>query len=295
MLRRIAILLLAVAPAFAFAQDWKEPNVPNAKEHPLLKFYPQSSVTEYTDTDFDGVELFTGFDRAKQEATMTNVEGRVIKYTSVHKPGTSSLEILRNYENALKKAGFVTMVAGKASQFANIPVDPADTIGTFRLDRNGKPAVYVSVTGHQDPDTPGSTVTIVEVKAMEQKLEANADAWFEQLSQSGRVAVYGINFDTGKATLRPDSNAVLEEVRKLAAAHPNLKLRIEGHTDNAGAPAANRKLSEDRANAVRGWLVSHGVKAAQLSATGLGDTRPVADNGTEEGRAKNRRVELVRG
>ena len=67
----------------------------------------------------------------------TNVEGRVVKYTSVHKPGTSSLEILRNYENALKKAGFVSMIAGKASQFPGIPVDPADTVGTFRLDRNG--------------------------------------------------------------------------------------------------------------------------------------------------------------
>lgn len=153
----------------------------------------------------------------------------------------------------------------------------------------------MSVVGHSDPDTPGSTVTIVEVKAMEQKLEANADAWFDEISKAGRVAVYGINFDTGKATLRPESEAVLEEVRKLAAGHPDLKLRIEGHTDNAGNAAANRKLSQDRANAVRTWLVAKGVKPAQLTAAGLGDTRPAADNGTDEGRAKNRRVELVRG
>ena len=293
--RIVAALLLALAPALSFAQEWKDPNVANAKEHPLLKFYPQSSVTDYTDTNFDGVDLFTGYDRANQEAKVTNVEGRVVKYTSVHKPGTSSLEILRNYENALRKTGFVTLLAGKASQFPNIPVNPDDSIGTFRLDRNGKPAVYVSVTGHADPDTPGSTVTIVEIKAMEQKLEANADAWFDEIARAGRVAVYGINFDTGKATLRPESNAVLEEVRKLAASHPDLKLRIEGHTDNVGNAAANRKLSEERANAVRGWLVAHGVKAGQLAASGLGDTKPVADNKTEDGRAKNRRVELVRG
>jgi len=294
MLHRVAAILFAAFALCAAAQEWNAPNTPKAKEHPLVKFYPQSSVYEYEEQAFDSVELIVGFDKASQEPRTATVEGRIVKYEAVHKPGTSSLEILRNYENALKKAGLATLIAGKGKQFANMPVNPEDTIGTFRLDRNGKPAVYVSVLGHQDPDTPGSTVTIVEVKDMEQKLEANADAWFEEISSSGRVSVYGINFDTGKATLRGDSQAVLQEVRKLAAAHPELKLLIEGHTDNAGNAAANRKLSEQRAAAVKAWLVGNGVKDAQLSTAGLGDTKPVADNASEEGRAKNRRVELVR-
>ena len=294
MLQRIAALVLSLCLLPAFAQEWKEPNVEGAKEHPLLKFYPQSSVREYTDTEFDSVDLITGFNKKENEGVVTSVEGRVIKYTSTHKPGTSSLEILRNYQNALTKAGFATLIAGKGSQFANIPVNPDDTLGTFRLDRNGKPALYVSVQGHADPDTPGSSVTIVEVKGMEQKLEANAEGWFDQISKSGRVAVYGINFDTGKATIRPDSRKPLEEVRKLVLDHPDMKLAIEGHTDNVGTAAATRKLSEERAAAVKGWLVQNGVPAAQLSTAGLGDTKPVADNKSEDGRAKNRRVELVR-
>lgn len=294
MLQRIAALVLSLCLLPALAQEWKEPNIEGAKEHPLLKFYPQSSVREYTDTAFDSVDLYTGFNKKEGEAITTTVEGRVIKYSSTHKPGTSSLEILRNYQNALAKAGFVTLIAGKGSQFQNIAVNPDDTLGTFRLDRNGKPAAYVSVQGHADPDTPGSSVTIVEVKAMEQKLEANADAWFDEISKSGHVAVYGINFDSGKSTIRPDSRKPLDEVRRLALDHPDMKLLIEGHTDNVGNPAANRKLSEQRAAAVKAWLVQNGVPAAQLATAGLGDTKPVADNAAEDGRAKNRRVELVR-
>jgi OOP family OmpA-OmpF porin len=238
--------------------------------------------------------MMVGHDRAKSEPRMASIEGKVTKYTSIHKPGTSALEILRNYEGALKKAGFTTLVAGKGEQLPGAPVNADQSIGTFRLDVSGKPAVYVYMIAGGDASMPDSTVTIVDVKAMEQKLEAGADSWFEELSKSGRVAVYGINFDTGKATITPGSADVLEEVRKLASGHPEMKLQIEGHTDNVGQPAANRKLSEDRANAVKAWLVAKGVKAAQLTPAGLGDTKPVGDNRTEQGRTANRRVELVR-
>jgi OOP family OmpA-OmpF porin len=287
----LAALLVATA---AFAQDdWKKPHVEGAKEHRVLKFYPDSSVYEYSVADFDSIELVTGIDRKKEDVVTTTLEGRITKYDSVHKPGTSALEMLRNYENALRKAGFVTMLASKGD-FPGSPVGHTETVGTFRLDVNGKPSVYVHVTGHSDPAAPWSKVTIVELKAMQQKLEANADAWFEEINKSGRVSVYGINFDTGKATIRADSSKVLEEILKLANTRADLRLTIEGHTDNVGNAAANRKLSEERAAAVKAWLVGKGVKAERLATAGLGDTKPVADNKSEDGRAKNRRVELVR-
>jgi len=295
MYRRIAAVMLALCALPAFAQEeWKQPNVAGAKEHRLLKFYPESSVDDYSVVDFDAVEIMVGHDRKKSEPAMASIEGKVTKYHVNHKPGTSALAILRNYENALKKAGFVTMVAGKGEQLQGAPINFDQSLGTFRLDVGGKPAAYVYMIAGGDAQRPDSTVTIVEVQAMEQKLEANADGWFDAISKSGRVAVYGINFDTGKATLTADSTAVLEEVRKLASGHPELKLVIEGHTDNAGNPAANRKLSEARAEAVKSWLVAKGVKVAQLSTAGLGDTQPVGDNATDKGRAANRRVELVR-
>jgi outer membrane protein OmpA-like peptidoglycan-associated protein len=108
------------------------------------------------------------------------------------------------------------------------------------------------------------------------------------------VAVYGINFDTGKATLKPESEKVLAELKKLTTGHAQLALRIEGHTDNVGSASSNKKLSEDRALAVKSWLVKNGASEANLASAGFGDSKPLADNKTEEGRAKNRRVELVK-
>ncbi|HUP90883.1 MAG TPA: OmpA family protein, partial [Solimonas sp.] len=84
------------------------------------------------------------------------------------------------------------------------------------------------------------------------------------------------------------------EVAKMLKSAPDLKLEVGGHTDNVGQPAANQKLSEARAQAVQAALVAQGIAAARLSAKGYGDTRPVADNRSEDGRAKNRRVELTK-
>src|SRR5262249_26128044 len=103
-----------------------------------------------------------------------------------------------------------------------------------------------------------------------------------------------ILFDTGKATLQPASDGPLNEVLQLLKSDESLKLRIEGHTDNVGGAAANQALSDKRAQSVRDWLVSHGIATERLTGQGFGATKPVADNSTDDGRAKNRRVELVK-
>jgi outer membrane protein OmpA-like peptidoglycan-associated protein len=129
---------------------------------------------------------------------------------------------------------------------------------------------------------------------MVQKMEATADSLAREINQAGRVAVYGITFDTGKAILRPDSDKVLTRIAALLTSNPSWNMRVEGHTDNVGEDAANITLSEQRAAAVVDWLTRHGVGRDRLTALGLGDTSPVADNGSEEGRSLNRRVELVK-
>lgn len=277
---------------------WNDPNVEGAKEHPLLKFYPQASVAEYDQKDFDSADIVTAYKKgAETPAKMDALEGRVTKYTYSHKPNTSLLEIVRQYESAVRAAGFITLVAGKGASYPGLPeTNDNDTFGSFRLDRNGKPAVYVQVLAAYNggPDNPESRVTVLEIREMEQKLEANADSWFNEISRTGRVVVYGINFDTGKATLKQESEKVLAEISKLAADHAQLKLRIEGHTDNSGSAASNKKLSDDRATAVKSWLVKNGARDANLTVAGFGDTKPLSDNKTEEGRARNRRVELVK-
>ena len=118
---------------------------------------------------------------------------------------------------------------------------------------------------------------------------------YDALTAEGRVATQGILFDTGSDVLRPESTPTLTQIGEMLAEHAELKLTIEGHTDNVGDAAANRALSEKRAAAVKAYLVSkHGVSADRLQTAGHGDAKPAAPNATAEGRAQNRRVELVK-
>jgi outer membrane protein OmpA-like peptidoglycan-associated protein len=113
------------------------------------------------------------------------------------------------------------------------------------------------------------------------------------LKKSCHVALYGVLFDFNKSTLQPASDGVLQQVADLLAKDTTLKIEVQGHTDNVGGDAYNETLSEARAKAVVDWLAKHGVAPARMSAHGYGKTRPVADNGNDEGRAKNRRVEIA--
>lgn len=120
-----------------------------------------------------------------------------------------------------------------------------------------------------------------------------ADALKKKLDSDGRVAIQ-VNFATDKAQILPASEPQLAQVLELLRADPALKLSIEGHTDNSGAAARNRSLSEDRAASVVAALTAKGIAADRLQAAGFGADRPVTDNGSEEGKARNRRVELVK-
>jgi len=130
---------------------------------------------------------------------------------------------------------------------------------------------------------------------MRQDIEFTAGQLSQMLKEQGAVVLRGILFDTGKATIKSESEGILKEVAQALSDDEELNIEIQGHTDNVGSKPANLKLSQDRAAAVKTYLVGkHGIAAARLTTQGFGDTKPVADNATEEGRAQNRRVELVR-
>jgi lipid-binding SYLF domain-containing protein len=143
-----------------------------------------------------------------------------------------------------------------------------------------------------DVRTPeGAHAFVVELNRYRNSPGTNVSA---SLANSDRVTLSNVHFATGKADLTPDSNTSLNEVLTVLKDHADWKVRVEGFTDNVGSREGNEKLSGDRADAVMNWLVDHGIDRDRLSAKGYGESRPVAKNSTAEGRAKNRRVELVR-
>ncbi len=131
--------------------------------------------------------------------------------------------------------------------------------------------------------------------AMIRVAESEVDVLYDALTAKGRWATQGILFETGKADLKPESRPVLKEIASTMQKYPDLKILIEGHTDNVGAPASNRTLSDNRAAAVKAALVADfGIAEDRMTTMGLGDTKPAVPNATPAGRAQNRRVEIVK-
>ncbi len=190
----------------------------------------------------------------------------------------SPLAIIRNHQQAIA-------AIGGTMQYE----DPRYTI--LKVTRDGK-EVWAQV------DTAwgkGYQLIIVEKQSMAQEVVASAALFQSGLKTSGHVEVPGIYFDSGKAELKPASDAALAEVAKLLKADAALKVYVVGHTDNVASLDLNTKLSQARAEAVVQALVGkHGIAAARLIGRGAGPLAPVASNDSEDGRSRNRRVELVK-
>ena len=118
--------------------------------------------------------------------------------------------------------------------------------------------------------------------------------YYDRVLQDGKIIANGIRFDTGKATLKPESMGIINEITQLMQDHPELKFSIEGHTDSDGNDNSNLALSEERANTVKNTMVELGISTDRLSTKGLGESMPIDTNSTPEGKANNRRVEFVK-
>lgn len=205
-------------------------------------------------------------------------EGKVtfLEYSATGKPA-GTLNVFRNYDNAIKQAG------GKMLTYSPSPE------GTHvYLVEKPQNKTWVVLTNAYDRQY---QIAYVESKAMQQVVKVNE---LEDAIQKAGFATLYINFETNKSDLPVDAASAIDEVVKLLKKQPNLRLSIEGHTDNVGSAASNKVLSQSRATSVMKALSAAGVQASRLSAKGFGSEVPVADNRTEEGRAKNRRVELVK-
>ncbi len=272
------LLAVLLAPCFCSGQAL-QPDAEGCKDSKVISRMRACRIQECAVNEFGEAEIPMGM---KGGATVAKkLEGAVETLAFECTPGITMLQAARNIEGALRQAGFSIVFAGKNEDEQQVVTGQ-------------KGPQWVTAFSYFNGSAAEYRLTTLKVAAMAQEMTANADSMAAEINKSGRVAVYGINFDTGKSAVKPESEPVLTEIAKLMQNNPEWKFRVEGHTDNVGAKASNLTLSQQRAAAVVAWLASKGVDKSRLTPEGFGDSKPVGPNADEEGRAKNRRVELVR-
>ncbi len=273
------LLLLAIAIVSA-AQDAEGPG-----GNPYFVPLPRFSVQDAVDSPSAAYDFFDG-------KNLVRVQGRLYRNDYYREKGAAPVagtQIARDFENAIRgKGGTVLCLVSTLGAYPDARRGARNLL-TGKA-RAGNKELWIEVWPSDDFDG-NYRLTVVEVDAA--RPAAAGDGIAEALNREGRV-VLPIAFDPGKSTIRKESLPVIARVARVLSADPSLSVSIEGHTDNAGDAKKNRKLSLDRARAVRAALVAKGIGAKRLSAAGFGPDRPVADNASEDGRAKNRRIELVK-
>ena len=274
-MKRLSLLFIGVVlliPSASFA----EPDADGCKDHPLFTRMKNYYILQ-CENKYDQALMMIDEDPDSPKNLKPEGDKTVIKYQYGESAGKapSYLQIRRNYQNAAKALK------------AKILVDRERYTG-MQIDRSGG-RIYISLELFNDGRN--ISLTIIGQKAMEQEITAN-DMW-QALQKDGYMPLY-INFDTNKATIKPESKPIVDQIVLLLNDNPTLKVSVEGHTDNTGAPARNKTLSQERAQSVMNALTTTGIDKKRLSAVGWGQDKPIADNKTEEGKAKNRRVEIVK-
>lgn len=251
-----------------------EPDAPNCSDSKALPKLLMCRI--------DNCESKTGdhrdvpvHDDSQGEAATNGVDGdsRAVMYECAE--GTNPADIIQRASTMLRAFGF------------EIPYQFVDKEGALTAHKGD---VWVTV------DAAANYYTLTEITATAPEYDSIMDApsMEDALEADGKAALYGITFLPGRADIAPQSVITLREVFAMMQDNPGWRIRIEGHTDSTGSKAANLALSMKRAQAVVDYLVNRGVKRARLEAAGRGDYDPVADNSTEAGRTRNRRIELVR-
>lgn len=324
-----ATWLYLVFAGTAMAQD-----MPGSSDHPAVKRFGGSTIVGYEVRNFDTVEFQTSTFKEYDLAASTRryvqaplvLEGKLTRLWYEAPGSTRSLELYRNYVNDLTAAGFrplydstrdtavgrwnnfmASFSRGKKDYIKNIRSEfvmySASTgsirTGTFQKDKLTVRLLAVDwpkeVKSFKSREGAYMAVDVMETQPMEQNMVVvSASDISKSITANGKVAIYGILFDTGKADIKPESKASLDQIAAFLKAEPAIKLHVVGHTDSVGGFDSNLALSQRRADAVAAVLAkNYGIAAARMVGNGVASLAPVAANTSEEGRAKNRRVELV--
>lgn len=312
----------------ALAANGRAADIAGSKDPAGVKRYTGSEIIGYHAPKFDEFLLPlgppTGFSPPAYAKSL-KTEGLLSRYTYLAPAGRSAAELFANYRLEFQRLGLVPLYekgAGEKGWFGPTLNQAAaeDQIGQILAynenqervlvakSKDAKPTYYyVFVTSYRDGVIPPrlqrsvakesalAELIVMAPQAMDENMTLlNAAAMSKALADSGRVLLYGVTFDTDKDTLRPDSEPTLKEIGTLMADNPRLKIHVVGHTDNQGKLDYNLDLSRRRAATVtRDLATKYGIAANRMDSFGCGPYAPAASNDSEEGRAKNRRVELV--
>lgn len=317
-------VLLAAAIALPLTA---QSDIPGSHDHPLVSRYAGSTIIGFLEKNYEALDVPTGpvITTRDGKYAWKSAERPEGKYTRIRyrgPAGRNALEVFRNFQAPLLKAGFKPLYSCDLAACDNLSFfkfTSADGVlsgnraqehfMSARLANGGTNAyvlLYVTENLNWPPEGQPPAIRvdkgvavvqleILETAAMDTGLvSVDAQAMKKAIQETGRVALYGIYFDTGSATVKPESKPALDEIGTLFRTNPTLRLLVVGHTDNVGAFAANQDLSFKRAQSVVAALtLQYGIAPSRLQPVGVGFAAPVASNRTEPGRAKNRRVELV--
>lgn len=319
------IAMLAFALAAAVVAPAAAADIRGAKDYPGIKRYEGASIVAYStqkfthytlplgpidDTDASDKPVFT----ASKQAS-----GALTRLSYTVPTGISSADVFENYQNELSAKGYTVLYKADGGAIGKRQDALYDGVGTQLFSYSPEAAHFLAAELVKD----GATVTValyvtefedgytrdievakgqaivqldvIESGTLQDKMVTVTAAEIEKsLSAQGHIALYGIYFDFAKADLKPDSKPALDQVAQFLKDEPSLKIHVVGHTDNVGGLDTNMTLSRARAASVVSALVKqYGISASRLNPAGVGPLAPVAPNDSDDGRAKNRRVELI--
>ncbi|MCL5029355.1 MAG: OmpA family protein [Bacteroidetes bacterium] len=273
----LALLLLMSYAALA------QTDAEGCKDDSLFTRFPNFYISECSE---NYNELKLRMSSEKSEVKEGNLKSIVYYFNSESgEKEKSPLQIMKNYENAVVKNG------GKMV-YRNTDALGDELEATFHLTAKDKEYwVKIGSFGGTANEVEHYTLYILEMEAMKQEIQASE--MMNALNKDGFIALY-INFETGKSDIKPESQEIVNQIAVMLKQNIDLKISIEGHTDNVGSDKSNQTLSENRATSVMKALIALGIDKTRLTSKGWGASKPIADNRTEEGKAKNRRVEIVK-
>ncbi|MEM7551519.1 MAG: OmpA family protein [Bacteroidota bacterium] len=304
-------LLIAVIFFFSTSVYAQRPDKKGSSDHPLISRYEGFNIKDYQSIDFDKYRLPLSAGKDEKFDKYLDLEGKVVKilYGNNTEGRPSLFQLVKNYEAAFKSKDAELMFACYADECgvkANdlVTITAINEVALSEFLRFGKHAYraynfskegvnyYAALYFREEKNQIQYELHVIETKplALDKVTVADID---KGIKEKGKVAFYGIYFDTGKSTIKEESEPALSELAGYLKKNPDQGFYIVGHTDNAGDYELNMNLSERRATSVLDWIKSKGLNISKLKAVGVGPVSPMASNESESGKSRNRRVELV--